>query len=269
MLQTVGRAGQVLDLFSADAPEWGATAVAHELAIAKSQAHELLVSLADIGLLQRHGPGRYRLGWRIVALNSLVADTNDLGGDAAVRILRALALQTGEAAHLAAWATGSAICVASVAGREALAAPAWAVGAVLPGHSTAAGKVLLAAQPWDAVDAALARDGLPTPTERTIATPDRLREELDAVRRRGFACEEQEHDVATCAVAAPIRDHQGAVVGAIAVTLPAPRWQRSARESTRAVAAAAERCSAQLRRRFAGRFGIAERAVDPVAGPVA
>ena len=31
MLQTVGRAGQVLDLFSADAPEWGATAVAHEL----------------------------------------------------------------------------------------------------------------------------------------------------------------------------------------------------------------------------------------------
>jgi DNA-binding IclR family transcriptional regulator len=269
MLQTVGRAGQVLDLFSADAPEWGATAVAHELDIAKSQAHELLVSLADIGLLQRHGPGRYRLGWRIVALNSLVADTNDLGGDAAVRVLRALALQSGEAAHLAAWATGSALCVASVSGREALAAPAWAVGAALPGHSTAAGKVLLAHRPWEAVCVTVERDGLHRHTERTIATAERLREELDAVRRRGFACEEQEHDYATCAVAAPIRDPRGEVVGAIGLTLPAPRWQRTAREHTRAVAAAAERCSAQLRRRLAPRFGIAERAVDPVARPVA
>ena len=111
MLQTVGRAGQVLDLFSTDNPEWGATAVAHELEVAKSQAHELLVSLADIGLLERHGPGRYRLGWRVVALNTLVVDSSHLGAEP-TRVLAALAAQTGEAAHLATWGPGSAICVA-------------------------------------------------------------------------------------------------------------------------------------------------------------
>ena len=57
MLSTLGRAAKVLDLFTVDAPEWGATAVAHELQIAKSQAHELLVSLAVGGLLQRVGDG--------------------------------------------------------------------------------------------------------------------------------------------------------------------------------------------------------------------
>ncbi|MCW2982442.1 MAG: IclR family transcriptional regulator, partial [Conexibacter sp.] len=238
MLQTVGRAGQVLDLFSTTAPEWGATAVAHELDIAKSQAHELLVSLADIGLLQRHGPGRYRLGWRIVALNSLVVDSSDLGEEP-MRVLRALAARTGEAVHLAAWGPASAICVAAFEGHELGARPPQSVGAGLPGHSTASGKVLLAAQPGDALDLAVERGGLARMTERTIATPQRLRDELDGVRRRGFAYEEQEHDLATCSVAAPVRDLHGRVVAAVAMSLPAGRWERSARDGTRAVLGAA------------------------------
>src|SRR3954470_18408005 len=78
VLRTLSRATAVLDLFTADAPEWGPTAVSHELRIAKSQAHELLVSLALGGLLQRVGTGRYRLGWRIAALNSVLVETSDL-----------------------------------------------------------------------------------------------------------------------------------------------------------------------------------------------
>ena len=157
MLQTVGRAGQVLDLFSTDNPEWGATAVAHELEVAKSQAHELLVSLADIGLLERHGPGRYRLGWRVIALNTLVVDTSQLGAEP-TRVLAALAAQTGEAAHLATWGPGSAICVASYAGRDAFGPPPAAVGSALAVHATAAGKVLLAAQPAETIADHAARD---------------------------------------------------------------------------------------------------------------
>jgi IclR family transcriptional regulator, KDG regulon repressor len=248
MLQTVGRAGQVLDLFSTTAPEWGATAVAHELDIAKSQAHELLVSLADIGLLQRHGPGRYRLGWRIVALNSLVVDTSDLGEEP-MRVLRALAARSGEAVHMAAWGPGTAICVAAFEGSELGARPPQAVGAGMPGHSTASGKVLLAAQSHDALELALERGGLARMTDRTIGTPQRLRDELDGVRRRGFAYEEQEHDLATCSVAAPVRDLRGQVVAAVGMSLAAARWRQSARDGTRAVLAAAERCSESLRRR--------------------
>jgi IclR family transcriptional regulator, KDG regulon repressor len=255
MLQTVGRAGQLLDLFTAAKPEWGATAVAQELAIAKSQAHELLVSLADIGLLERHGPGRYRLGWRIVALNSLVVDTRDLGTEP-VRVLRALAAQTGEAVHLAAWGPGTAVCLASFAGRDAFGPPACGVGSGLPGHATAAGKVLLAAQPPGTVDVVLDRGGLAQHTERTITTFERLADELAAVRRRGFACEEREHDLATCAVAAPVRDGDGQVVAAIGVSLSSTRWPSAAREQTRAVAAAAARCSELLRRRVTLPFPV-------------
>ena len=58
MLGTLKRAGTVLDLFTTDEPEWGVTATAHRLGIGKSLAHDILSSLAAIGLLQRVGHGR-------------------------------------------------------------------------------------------------------------------------------------------------------------------------------------------------------------------
>jgi IclR family KDG regulon transcriptional repressor len=249
MLQTVNRAGQVLDLFSSAHPEWGATAVAHELDIAKSQAHELLVSLADIGLLQRGGPGRYTLGWRIVALNSLLVDTSDVRHEAA-RVMRALTARYGETVHLAIWGPDRAICIAAAAGRPSAALAPWTVGDELPTHCTGAGKVLLAERPWPAVRAALERDGLPRMTGHTIVTVDALAAELAAVRHQGYAHECQEHGAATCGVAAPIRDAHGAAIAAVGMSVPAERWRRSAQGYTRALVAAAGRTSELVRARI-------------------
>ena len=96
-------------------PEWGATAVAHELQIAKSQAHELLVSLAVGGLLQRVGAGRYRLGWRIVALNAVLVETSDLLRLVAPE-MRALVGRYGETVHVAVW-DGRPVCIDARSGR--------------------------------------------------------------------------------------------------------------------------------------------------------
>src|SRR4051794_37860675 len=108
MLQTLNRAGRVLELFSSEHPEWGATAVARELNVSKSQAHEMLVSLTDIGLLEREASGRYRLGWRILALHSVFLVTRDVGR-ASADVIRALAGRYGETVELAVWGQGRAI----------------------------------------------------------------------------------------------------------------------------------------------------------------
>jgi DNA-binding IclR family transcriptional regulator len=252
VLQTVNRAGQVLDLFSSSHPQWGATAVAHELDIAKSQAHELLVSLADIGLLQRGGPGRYTLGWRIVALNSLLVDTSDVRQEAA-RVMRALSARYGETVHLAVWGPSRAICIAAFAGRQGVAVPPCPVGEELPGHCTGAGKVLLACQPWQAVSDGLQREGLPRMTDRTIVTFEALGDELATVRRQGFAHEQEEHVANTCGVAAPIMDAQGDVMAAVSMSVPTDRWRRGALEYTRGLVAGAARSSELVRLRIAQR----------------
>jgi IclR family KDG regulon transcriptional repressor len=249
VLQTVNRAGQVLDLFSAARPEWGATAVARALDIAKSQAHELLISLADIGLLQRGAPGRYTLGWRIVALNSLLVDTSDVRHEAA-RVMQAFTARYGETVHLAVWGPDRVICIAAIEGRRRVAVAPWPVGDELPAHCTGAGKVLLACRPWPAVHDALERAGLPRMTGHTIVTLEALDHELDTVRRQGFAHEHEEHVANTCGVAAPILGSNGEVVAAVSTSVPADRWRRGAREYTRALVAAAARSSELVRQRI-------------------
>ena len=243
MLQTVNRAGRVLDLFSPEHPEWGATAVAHEIDVAKSQAHELLVTLADIGLLERADAGRYRLGWRIPALNSRFLDTNHIGRDAP-RVMRALVVYYGETVQLIVWGPAlRTICIAVCEGRNGIAVSPWPVGADRPAHCTGAGKVLLAGRPWPEVRELLGRERLERVTNHTIVSGDGLETELRGVRHRGYAYEDSEHDLDVCGVAAPIVDVRGEVVAAVGMSVFAQRWQRGRREYARALVAAAERVS--------------------------
>jgi IclR family KDG regulon transcriptional repressor len=243
MLQTVSRAGRVLELFSPERPEWGASAVAREIDVAKSQAHELLTSLADIGLLQRGDAGRYRLGWRIPALNSRFVDTHDVGRQA-TRVMRALVHYYGETMQLVVWGPGRrAICIAVCEGKRSSATSPWPVGEDLPAHCTGAGKVLLAGRPWAEVRDMLTREGLARMTDRTIVSRDGLQQELTSVRRRGFAYEDSEHAADVCGVAAPVVDTRGAVSAAVSMSVPGRRWDATKQEYTRAVLAAAERVS--------------------------
>jgi DNA-binding IclR family transcriptional regulator len=237
MLSTLGRAAKVLDLFSVDAPEWGATAVAHELQIAKSQAHELLVSLAVGGLLQRVGMGRYRLGWRIVALNAVLVETSDLLRLVAPE-MQALVGRYGETVHVAVW-DGRPVCIDARSGRLSTSIPPFRVGADLPACSTALGKVLLAGRPRDEITRFLAGE-----VEEAQAG-------LGQVAAQGFAYEEQEYRPGSCSVAAPIINRDAGVFASIGMSVPVDRWQRGRLGYRRAVVAVAShlaRCSGRLPR---------------------
>jgi DNA-binding IclR family transcriptional regulator len=224
VLATLGRAAMVLDLFTVDCPEWGATAVAKELQIAKSQAHELLISLAVGGLLQRVGAGRYRLGWRIVALNAVLVETSDLLRLAAPE-LRALVGRFGETVHVAAW-DGRPVCIDARSGRLSASVPPFRVGADLPAHSTALGKVLLAGRPRDEIERFLARRERASRHERTALNIDEVQAGLGQVAAQGFAYEEQEYRTGTCSVAAPIVNHAAGVFACLGMSVPVDRWHR-------------------------------------------
>jgi DNA-binding IclR family transcriptional regulator len=246
MLSTLGRAARVLDLFTVDAPEWGATAVAQELQIAKSQAHELLVSLAVGGLLQRVGMGRYRLGWRIVALNAVLVETSDLLRLVAPE-MRALVGRYGETVHVAVW-DGRPVCIDARSGRLSTSVPPFRVGADLPACSTALGKVLLAGRPRDEItDFLTAGEDLAPSADLDV---DDVHVGLGEVAAQGFAYEEQEYRPGSCSVAAPIVNRDAGVFASIGMSVPVDRWQRGQLGYRRAVVAAAShlaRCSGRPR----------------------
>jgi IclR family acetate operon transcriptional repressor len=89
-------------------------------------------------------------------------------------------------------------------------------------HATASGKAMLAWLPEDDMRRVLS-NGLSRFTPKTITEWPALIEALGHVRRNGYAMDDEEYQPGVICVGAPIRDHNGAVVGAISASTPTMR----------------------------------------------
>src|ERR1700751_4845932 len=127
MLGTVLNAGRVLDLFTSETPERGVTEVAEALGIPKSRAHALMSSLAHVGLLRRTAEGRYRLGWRVLALGRILTETTEFRAEAR-RAMEELSGRFGETVHLATLDDGVVVYVDKIEGTRAVRIAVSAVG---------------------------------------------------------------------------------------------------------------------------------------------
>lgn len=222
-MQTVEKAGRVLSLFSVEKPEWGVSEVAERLRCPKSSISEMMSALAHQGLLQRTGERRYRLGWRIMAMSRVLLETTEFR-DEARRAMEHLVSLFGETVHLAALERGQVVYVEKLRGTRAVQVSVTAVGGKFAAHASAVGKALLAYRPWEEVVEIFEEEGMPTLTPNTITTLEDFREELDGVRKKGYAHDIEEADLELCCVAAPIKDYTGEVVASMSLSVPSYRF---------------------------------------------
>lgn len=225
-MQTVQKAGRILNLFSVEKPEWGVSEVAAMLGLPKSSASAMMSSLADQGLLRRTGERRYRLGWRIMAMSRVLLETTEFR-DEARRGMEHLVCLFGETVHLAALERGQVIYVDKMQGTRAVQVAVTAVGGKFAAHASGVGKAILAYQPWEKVVEILEKGGMPALTKNTITTLEEFREELERVRKKGCAYDLEEGVPELCCVAAPIRNHTGEVVASMSLSVPAYRFWES------------------------------------------
>jgi DNA-binding IclR family transcriptional regulator len=224
VLLTVKKIGPVLDLFSVERPEWGVTEVAERLSVAKSSAHALLASLAEVGLLSCTAQSRYRLGWRFLDLGETLKASLDLRGTA-LPFMRALVDQHRETVQLAVLDRGHVLYVERLEGTHPVRFAGAPVGARWPSHASASGKVLLAVRPRGEVARIATVEGLRAMTARTITDLDRLHAELDDVRRLGYGIDVEESVPGVSGVAAAIRLEQGMSVAALSIAIPTSRFR--------------------------------------------
>ena len=195
-------------------PLLGQLAHSHELA--KSTTSRLLGALERQGLIQRDRNGAYLPG--IVLARFARARDRELDLTTRMRpILEVLAKKSGETANLAIVGNGSVELIDQVDGRYLLGATNW-VGTKVPYHCSALGKVFLAYGV-----AKIPSGRLEKLASQSITTRTRLLAELETVRRQGFAIIKDELEEGLIAVAAPVRDHDDSVIGAISISGPAAR----------------------------------------------
>jgi IclR family acetate operon transcriptional repressor len=168
-----------------------------------------------LAALERHGLVVWDEGGRQVRFAHAAAGARDLT-EVAGPAMRRLADESGETVNLMVRSAQGAEAIAQVDGRHVLGVSSW-IGREVPDHCSAAGKVFLA------FGASAAREPLERRTARTIVHPDQLERELVAVRENGFAAIVDELEMGLAAVAAPIRDGGGNVVGALSVAGPTAR----------------------------------------------
>jgi DNA-binding IclR family transcriptional regulator len=182
----------------------------------KSTVHRILQSLVGHGFAAADGAGGYLPGPRILTLAGKVMHRIDPArlADPALRGLRD---RTGHTVHFALRESDEAVYVEKLAGLRPYQMPS-RIGQSLRLHSTAIGKVILAGLADIEVAAICARAGMPALTPRTLTRPEELLTHLAAVRKRGYAVDDEENEPGMRCVAAPVTGHQGQVIGAVSVS---------------------------------------------------
>ena len=93
-------------------------------------------------------------------------------------------------------------------------------GSTIPLHAGAAQKVLLAFQEDSFIENLIAVKGLEEMTPNTITDSERLKEELAAIRKNGFALSDSEVHSWTRAVAAPVFGRDKTVIAGLGIAVP-------------------------------------------------
>ncbi len=219
-VQSLERGLAVIRAFEGN-PSLTLSEVAAASGLTRAAARRFLLTLAQLGYVGSEGRA-FRLTPRVLELGRAYLSSLTLP-EVALPHLRDFVAELRESSTVAVLDREQIIYIAHVPANRSLSVSI-TVGGRDPSGATALGRVLLAAQSDDWLDAYLSRVDLVAYTPRTIVDPKRLRAELLRIRKQGFAVVDQELEEGLRAVAAPVHDGDGRVVAAVNAALHTSRW---------------------------------------------
>jgi DNA-binding IclR family transcriptional regulator len=264
---------RLLHLFSESPLGLTAKQVAGLSRLPVSTVHRFLANLVTAGFLSCDGDGSYHLGIACFTIGQAAVGQLDIRR-LSLRYLRELNQQTRETIHLTVRHGLSAVYVEKLDSPEPLRIYS-RTGASVPLYCTAVGKVMLAYMPADEQERVLSEVELKRHTPNTVGNLQELQTELYRVRKNGYACDLEEHEMYIRCVAAPIWDHTGSVQASLSLTAPvvrmpvarlrqlAPLIQAAGLEISRELGYQPKRTHAS--RTSAGKNGTAEARLESMA----
>jgi IclR family acetate operon transcriptional repressor len=212
---------RLLQLFSQSPRGFTAKQVAGLSCLPVSTVHRFLANLETSGFLNCTGDGVYHLGIACFSIGQAALGQLDIRR-LSLPYLRELNRQTRETIHLTVRHGLSAVYVEKLDSPEPLRIHS-RLGAAVPLHCTAVGKVMLAYMPSDEQESVSRQLDLKKLTPNTVSNLQELETELYRVRKNGYACDLEEHEIHIRCVAAPIWDHTGGVHASLSITAPTVR----------------------------------------------
>lgn len=208
--------------------KWGVRELASALHLPASTTHRVLSSLEKEGLVEQDpesclyqvGIEFYRLAWRSEAQFPI--------RDVAVPFMREIVARYNETVFLGVYdpfrrqMLYAAAAESTHAVRYILALNEW-----IPVYAGAGGLAIMAFLPEIEWSAIIKESHLSPLTEHTITDPNRLRQELQKTRSRGYSITYAQRIPGTFAIGAPIKGHNGRIMGSLVLSIPEQRFNQA------------------------------------------
>lgn len=212
-IQSIERGFAVLLAFDEQRPAPNLAELAGVTGFSRPAVRRILLTLQRLGYVENHGQ-RWSLTPRVLSIGQHYSASHAMTDIAQPRLVE-LAEKTSESASLATLDRDEVVYIARVAVRRIMSINV-SPGTRVPAHATSMGRVLLAWQPPQRVERYLTGTGLQARTPHTVTDPEQFRSALTRVRRQGWSLVSEELEEGLISVSAPVRDHTGSVVAALA-----------------------------------------------------
>ena len=211
-VQSLERGLEIMRVFSAERPSMTVSEVAQMVGLTRATVRRFLLTLSELGYVKEKF-NRFELTPQVLELGYAFLSSLSFP-DVALPKLEELVALTGESSEAAILDRGDVVYVARVAG-PALMTVSVNIGARRPAYATSLGRAMLAGLSEFELRSYLDQYELKPMRAGTVIDQSLFLSQLEKVREHGFAFVNQELEEGLIALAVPVKDTQGAVIGAI------------------------------------------------------
>lgn len=219
-VETLARGLTLLKCFEEERDELSLKDLALISGLAKPTAMRMLRTLEQSGFVTRYGD-LYRVGSQCLALGCLYRFDKDLQYRAAP-VMQRLSKQVNEVVQLGTVSEGQVLYLERYQPhRSVMVSPVVTrPGSTRPSYTTALGKAILASQEEQRLRSYINTVELVAHTASTITNPEKMIEEIELTRSRGYAIDNCETDPEVRCVGATIFGGSGTPAAALSISAP-------------------------------------------------
>lgn len=220
MNKSAWRAVKILEYVSKSKKPLTITEISKAMELPKSSTFELLYTLMGEGFLEMESEElkTFRLGIKAFEVGAAFITHTDLH-KAARPLIEGLMAKSGETVFLAVEDKGSMVYLDKAESQSSIRTTC-VMGSRIPMYCTGLGKALLAAYPADRVKEITGGGDLAPFTPYTLRNYDKLAENLEQIRQRGYSVDNRESEMEIMCVAAPVYDRLNKPIAAISIAGP-------------------------------------------------
>lgn len=219
LIQVLERALDILEMLARANGPLRASEIAAELNLSQQTANNLLRTLYDRGYLSQNKHRQYLLGGQCFYLGSYADRWQELRKQAE-KVLPHLQKESGLTTFVGVIESDKLFCVATNNLTPDQISQRWAEEL----HSTASGRVLLSALSETERRKLFARGQRKKLTPLTVIDTDELEKICKQIALDGYSEIRGQSRLYTCSIAVPLRNAEGRVIAAVALSGPKERW---------------------------------------------